>query len=114
MRCKTGSTVTECSRQNRPKALGGRYPNMGADEIMQTGPPPQRILVVEDNPILLRLSTRMLMDASYHVDAAEDGAVAWDVFQLQSFDLLITDNSMPNVTGLELIEKMRTTGIAIP
>lgn len=114
MRCKTGLTVRECSPENRPQALGGHYCKMRADEIVQTEPPPQRILVVEDDPILLGVSTRMLMNAGYQVETAEDGAVAWDIFQLQSFDLLITDNSMPKVTGLELIEKIRSAGIVIP
>jgi DNA-binding response OmpR family regulator len=86
---------------------------MKADEIMPTEWPPRRVLVVEDEPIIRRLNTKMLMDAGYHVDTAENGAVAWDTLQLKSFDLLITDNSMPKVTGIELIEKVRSAGMAL-
>jgi DNA-binding response OmpR family regulator len=87
---------------------------MKTDEIMQTERPLPHILVVDDEPIIRELNCKMLMDASYHVDTAEDGAVAWDTLQLKSFDLLITDNSMPKVTGLELIQKVRAAGMALP
>jgi two-component system alkaline phosphatase synthesis response regulator PhoP len=87
---------------------------MKADEIMQTEWPAHRILVVEDEPMIRHLNAKMLMDAGYQVDTAEDGAVAWDRLQLRSFDLVITDNSMPKVTGLELIEKVRSAGMALP
>jgi len=76
--------------------------------------PPHRILVVDDEPMIRQLNIKMLIDAGYHVDAAEDGAVAWDTLQLKSYDLLITDNSMPKVSGVELIEKVRTAGMALP
>ena len=87
---------------------------MKRDEVTQTERLSRRILVVEDDPLIRDLNTRMLMDVGYQVDAVEDGSVAWDTLQVKTFDLLITDNSMPNVTGLELIEKMRVAGIALP
>jgi DNA-binding response OmpR family regulator len=114
MRRKNDSVLTECSPENRPQARAAHDRDPKAEKIIQTEHSPHHILVVEDDPILLRLSTRKLMDAGYQVETAEDGAVAWDVLQLQSFDLLITDNSMPNVTGLELIEKIRSAGMATP
>jgi two-component system alkaline phosphatase synthesis response regulator PhoP len=87
---------------------------MKADELSQTEGPPHRILVVEDEPMICHLNTKMLLDAGYQVETAEDGGVAWDTLQLKSFDLLITDNAMPKVTGLELIEKVRSAGMALP
>ena len=76
--------------------------------------PPHRILVVDDEPMMRHLNTKMLTDAGYHVDAAEDGAVAWNTLQAKSYDLLITDNNMPKVSGVELIEKVRAAGMALP
>jgi DNA-binding response OmpR family regulator len=90
----------------------------------QTGPPgapvrvraggPPRILVVEDELVMLDLNINMLLEAGYAVDAAMDGAAAWDTLQVKSFDLLITDHVMPKVTGLELIEKVCDAGMALP
>jgi CheY-like chemotaxis protein len=70
--------------------------------------------VVDDEPIVRRLNAKMLLDAGYRVDAVEDGAVAWDALQVKKYDLLITDNNMPKVTGVELIEKVRAAGMALP
>jgi DNA-binding response OmpR family regulator len=74
----------------------------------------RRILVVDDEPMVRRLNTKILIAAGYQVDAAADGSLAWDTLQTKSFDLLITDNSMPKVTGVELIEKVRAAGMAVP
>jgi two-component system chemotaxis response regulator CheY len=48
------------------------------------------------------------------VDAAEDGAVAWEVLHTGIYDLLITDNNMPKVTGVELVKKLRAARMALP
>jgi CheY-like chemotaxis protein len=83
------------------------------NEIGQTSRP-HRILVVEDEPLMRHLNTKMLVDAGYQVDTAEDGAVAWDTLQQQSYDLMVTDNKMPKVSGIELIEKVRTAHMPLP
>ena len=67
--------------------------------------PRQRILVVEDDAAIRRLNTEILTYSGYHVDAAEDGAVAWDALQQNNYDLMVTDNDMPKVTGVEFIRK---------
>lgn len=67
----------------------------------------QRILVVDDDPDIRRLNTEVLIGSGYHVDAAEDGAAAWDALQLNDYDLIVTDNDMPKVTGVELIQKLQ-------
>ena len=76
--------------------------------------PPQRILVADDEPTVRRLITEALVRSGYHVDAAEDGAVAWEAIQARHYDLLITDNAMPKVTGLELVRNMRSARIEVP
>ena len=74
----------------------------------------QRILVVEVDAAVRRLNTEGLTYSGYQVDAAEDGASAWDALQRHSYDLMITDNTMPRLTGIELIEKLQTASIALP
>jgi len=75
---------------------------------------PQRILVVDDEAAIRRLVTGTLIDSGYRVDAAEDGADAWEALQVQRYDLLITDNNMPRVTGIELLQKLHATRRALP
>src|ERR1022692_393627 len=76
--------------------------------------PPYRILVVEDDPGILSLNTEMLIRSGYHVDAAVNGAVAWDALQLNSYDLLITDHNMPEMSGVELLKKLHAVRMNLP
>jgi DNA-binding response OmpR family regulator len=75
---------------------------------------PQHILVVDDEPDLRQLSTEVLIDSGYAVDAAEDGAAAWQALNTDSYDLLITDNNLPKVSGVELLRKLRAARMALP
>jgi DNA-binding response OmpR family regulator len=75
---------------------------------------PPRILVVDDDEDIRRLNTEALAASGYQVDAAADGADAWEVFQLNRYDLLVTDHNMPKVTGVELLLKIHAVGIVLP
>ena len=72
------------------------------------------ILVVEDDEDIRRLNNEVLSSFGYKVDTAADGAIAWDVLQLNRYDLLVTDNSMPKVSGVELLLKLHAAHIALP
>jgi len=74
----------------------------------------KRILVVDDDEDIRRLNTEVLSCSGYEVDAAEDGSVAWDALQSSSYDLLVTDNGMPKVSGLELLKRLRSARMALP
>lgn len=76
--------------------------------------PRHRILVVEDDREIRRFNTEALLLSGYHVDAAEDGAVAWDTIQANSYDLMVTDNDMPKVTGVDLLKKLHAAHLAVP
>jgi two-component system OmpR family response regulator len=76
--------------------------------------PPHRILVVEDDETIRRLNAEVLTHCGYHVDAAADGAAAWDTLQRNRYDLLVTDNDMPEVSGVELLHKLHAAHIALP
>jgi CheY-like chemotaxis protein len=77
-------------------------------------PPRQRILVVDGDDDTRRLNTEVLIQFGYHVDAAEDGAAGWEAIQLKRYDLLLTDNNMPKVSGVELLMKLRAACMALP
>ena len=75
---------------------------------------PVRILVVDDDEHIVRLNEVALRRFGYKVDTAGDGDEAWKAFERESYDLLITDHKMPNVTGVELIKKVRSARLALP
>jgi PAS domain S-box-containing protein len=76
--------------------------------------PSYRILVVDDEKAVRNLHLELLTGAGYEAIAVTDGALAWDAIQTQHFDLIITDNSMPKVTGVELINKLIAANIRLP
>lgn len=86
----------------------------GDEPLKSEQNPRQRILVVEDDPDIRRVHTEVLTYSGYHVDAAEDGAAAWDALQLKKYDLVVTDNDMPKLTGVELIQKLQAARMDVP
>jgi DNA-binding response OmpR family regulator len=72
------------------------------------------ILVVDDDSDSRQLSLDVLADSGYYVETATDGAVGWEALQNNSYDLVITDNKMPKMTGLEMIGKLRSANMAVP
>jgi len=95
---------TETSHAGEPRSTALQF---------QTNPP-EHILVVEDDIFLRRLNTQVLERSGYEVDAAADGAAAWKELNTDSYDLMITDNSMPKVSGVELLKKMRAARMVLP
>lgn len=75
---------------------------------------PAYVLVVEDEREINLLMTMVLTQAGYRVDSAGDAIAGWEMLRTTGYDLLITDNHMPSVTGLELIKKARADGMMLP
>jgi two-component system, cell cycle sensor histidine kinase and response regulator CckA len=73
-----------------------------------------RILVVEDDTSIREMTTEMLIRSGYEVDAATDGEAGWKALQAKRYDLLITDNLMPKVTGIEMVKKLQAAGMQLP
>ena len=70
--------------------------------------------MVEDDIAIRRLIAHVLSGAGFRVDEAQDGASAWMALGAGTYDLLITDNQMPRLTGVELIEKLHAAGSTLP
>jgi DNA-binding response OmpR family regulator len=75
---------------------------------------PQRILVVEDEQDLRQLTAEVLIDAGHKVDVANDGEAAWTALKLTSYDLIITDQFLPKVSGIELLKKIHVARMTLP
>ena len=52
--------------------------------------------------------------SGYQVDDAADGEEAWKALLCSHYDLLLTDQNMPQLTGLELVARMREAGMRLP
>ncbi len=76
--------------------------------------PSKRILLVDDDIDIRLLSADLLFHSGYQVDTAEDGESGWEALQTGNYNLLITDNRMPKVTGIELVKMLRSARMALP
>lgn len=74
----------------------------------------KRILVVDDDVAMRTLLREILTGKIYDVVEAADGQQALDLIHQGSFDLIITDRSMPSLGGLELLQALRREKIEIP
>ncbi len=68
-----------------------------------------RILVVDDEPMVRALIARALTDEGYEVVAVANGRAALDAARGAevTFNLIITNNYMPGLTGAELVARVR-------
>ncbi len=67
----------------------------------------KQILIVDDNPNMSSLLSDMLEVFDYQSIRADDGEKALNELDKAAFSLVITDMRMPNMTGLELLDKIK-------
>ena len=73
-----------------------------------------RILVVDKDSDLRMLYTEALAQPGYAVDVVEDGAAGWEALQANPYDLLIVENDVPHLSGVELVRKLRSARMLLP
>lgn len=69
--------------------------------------PRHKILIVDDEPQIIRVLRTSLSSRGYDVRSASDGASGMELYRMWSPDLVITDLSMPGVSGVELCREIR-------
>jgi two-component system, cell cycle sensor histidine kinase and response regulator CckA len=69
----------------------------------------ERVLLVEDEPVLLRMTTEMLRRQGFEVISAPDPVVALEVASSERFDVVVTDVVMPKMSGAELADRIAET-----
>jgi two-component system KDP operon response regulator KdpE len=69
----------------------------------------KRILVVDDEPQITRVLRTSLSSQGYDIRVANDGETALEIMKDWTPDMVITDLAMPNMGGLELCRRLRST-----
>jgi two-component system, cell cycle response regulator CpdR len=69
-------------------------------------PSPLRILYVEDNPLVREVTSELLIQEQRYIVALGTAEEALEEFREQPFDVVITDVSLPAMSGLDLARKI--------
>ncbi len=115
-----GGQITVKSSPGAGSSFLVALPAISMSEVRQTPPRPEdhldsqtasgRILVVDDDEMVRSTTEALIESLGYDVDTADCGEVAIQLSSSTSYDLILTDLSMPGMDGLELIEHLRSTG----
>ncbi len=76
-----------------------------------SSPNSMNLLVVEDDPDFCETCTRWMTRKGHRVEAAANGHEALEIYDRKFFDVAIVDMNMPGLSGLELLERMKSTQI---
>ncbi|BAZ18075.1 multi-component transcriptional regulator [Calothrix sp. NIES-4071] len=73
-----------------------------------------RIIVVEDDDLIVAALVKALNDQHYTVDFATDGEAAWELMDCFTYDLILLDVMLPKLDGISLCRKLRAIGNKTP
>lgn len=76
--------------------------------------PGTSVLLVEDDPRLGELLSRLLRAEGYAVDLVRDGHQGLHRGLTRRYDLMVVDRGLPAIEGVELVRRLRTQGVVTP
>lgn len=68
-----------------------------------------KVLIADDDSVSRRLLQNYLQKWGYEVTVTENGAEAWRMFEQEEFPIVLSDWMMPEIDGLELIQRIRAS-----
>ncbi len=66
-----------------------------------------RILIVDDEDIVLKSCLRVLQKLDFEIDTAYSGHTALDNLEKKKYDIVVTDLMMPGMDGMQLLEEIK-------
>ncbi|HCT29296.1 MAG TPA: response regulator [Bacteroidales bacterium] len=73
-----------------------------------------KILVIDDERAIRNTLKEILEFEKHEVDIAEDGATGIEIFKTNSYDVVLCDIKMPNMDGIEVLDKLQEHCVEIP
>ncbi len=87
---------------------------VGPSETKLSPPQENKLLLVDDDPAVLRAYCKALSSRGWVVQTASDGAQAIDRIRGETFDVIVSDVSMPEMGGLEFLRNVREQDLDVP
>ncbi|MBU0635234.1 MAG: response regulator [Candidatus Omnitrophica bacterium] len=72
-----------------------------------------KILIVDDDGLIVDLLQQYLKKNNYDIDTAFDGKHGLELLKERSYDIVFLDQEMPELTGLEIIEHVKQNNIKV-
>jgi len=73
-----------------------------------------KILLVEDDALIVEPLAKALIDQRYAVDVATDGQAGWELLESFTYDLILLDVMLPKLDGMTLCRRLRSQGNQTP
>ncbi len=110
-----GSTFSLLFRYSNNVDLSSEKQNKDNAELTEE-PAEKHILVVDDNPVVIELLRSILVNEKYKLSTAINGQEALKIFMDEptDFNLILTDQTMPEFTGVELAKVIKTISKEVP
>src|SRR3954469_5051956 len=100
-------------RPSEPVKLTGTPPSSGSIPVSKPASR-GRVLIADDEPMLLRALLRVLTRAGFEVVTANDGSEAARLLAQMEFDAIVSDISMPGMNGIQLLRAARERDLDVP
>jgi CheY-like chemotaxis protein len=103
-----GARKEQAGRVHEARHIGGHPGGRQAGEAAT------RVLLVDDEPLVLKAMKMLLAIEGFTAQAADSGPAALAHLEAGRFDLVITDNAMPGMSGVELAGVIKTRWPSMP
>src|SRR5580693_6457798 len=108
------SAISTSSRIAITLVVGGEMNNPSTSLVSSSSRTHGRVLVVDDDQLLVRALVRTLSAAGYEVAAAADGRRAAELISATEFDVIVSDLDMPLMNGIQPLQTVRQRDLDVP
>lgn len=98
----------------RDGTLSSSAQDAGWPAVDASGSVQGTVLVVDDEPLMLRILSRVLRAIGYRVECASSGTAGLELARNTPFDLVVSDISMPDMDGISLLRHLRAEAPDVP
>ncbi|GEM_PF-317638 len=82
--------------------------------IYNEAPDMQKVLIIDDDPVVVQLTSGILRKKGFEVFTAKEGKTGLQLLQEKKPDIVITDYQMPGMSGIDVLSNIREVDDAIP